>query len=75
MKSIIKKTNKKIKDFFDVKKYKKKVNTLEVKVQALSDEQIELLKADRRMLNENINLKEHIRELKKELKELKKERV
>lgn len=75
MKNIIDKINKKLKDISNVKKYKKKINTLEIKLQTLSDEQIELLKADRRMLNENISLKEHIRELKKELKELKKERV
>lgn len=60
----------KIKDFFNVRKYKRRINTLENKCQALSDELIELLKSDRSMLNDNIKLKEQIKELKKEIKEL-----
>lgn len=60
------------KDLVNVRKYKRKINTLEIKLQALSDEHIELLKADRSMLNNNIELKEQVRELKKELKEYKK---
>ncbi len=61
---------KKIKDLFNVRKYKRKISTLENKCQALSDEQIELLKSDRSMLNDNIKLKDQVKELKKENKEL-----
>ena len=55
----------------NIKKYKRKISSLEIKLQALSDEQIELLKADRSMLNDNVQLKEQVREQKKEIKELK----
>ena len=61
----------KIRELFNVRKYKRRINTLENKCQALSDEQIELLKADRSMLNDNAQLKEQVREQKKEIKELK----
>ena len=75
MRNITKKISRKIKDFFDVKKYKKEKNTFENKYLARNEQYIELLESDRSMLNENISLKEQVRELKKELKELKKERV
>ena len=75
MKNIIKKINKKIKDLFDVKKYKRQKNTYENKYLARNEQYIELLESDRSMLNENVSLKEQIRELKKENKELKKEVV
>lgn len=75
MKNIIKKINKKIKDFFDVKKYKRQRNSFENKYLARNEQYIELLESDRSMLNENISLKEQVRELKKEIKELKKEVV
>ncbi len=66
----MKKIISKIKDLFNVRKYKRKISTLENKCQALSDEQIELLKSDRSMLNDNIKLKDQVKELKKENKEL-----
>lgn len=71
MKNIIKKASRKIKDLFDVRKYKKQRNTFENKYLARNEQYIELLEADRSMLNENVQLKEQIRELKKEIKELK----
>lgn len=61
----------KIKDFFDVAKYKRQRNTYENKYNARNEQYIELLESDRSMLNENINQKEQIKELKKEIKELK----
>lgn len=67
----MKKLFRKFKDLMNVKKYKRKISSLEIKVQALSDEYIELLKADRSMLNDNVQLKETVREQKKEIKELK----
>ena len=67
----MKKLFKQIKDLMNVRKYKRKISSLEIKLQALSDEQIELLKADRSMLNDNVQLKEQVREQKKEIKELK----
>lgn len=67
----MKKVINKIKDFFNVRKYKRRISTLENKCQALSDELIELLKSDRSMLNDNIKLKDQVKELKKEIKELK----
>lgn len=66
----MKKIISKIKDLFNVRKYKRRINTLENKCQALSDEQIELLKSDRSMLNDNTKLKDQVKELKKENKEL-----
>lgn len=63
----------KIKDYFDVKKYKRQRNSFENKYLARNEQYIELLEADRTMINENISLKEQIRELKKEIKDLKKE--
>lgn len=66
----MKKIISKIKDLFNVRKYKRRISTLENKCQALSDEQIELLKSDRTMLNDNIKLKDQVKELKKENKEL-----
>ena len=71
MKNILKK----IKDLFDVAKYKRQRNTFENKYLARNEQYIELLEADRSMLNENIQLKEQIRDLKKEIKDLKKEIV
>lgn len=68
---IFTKMKNKIKDFFDVRKYKRQRNTFENKYNARNEEYIELLQADRSMLNENVQLKEQIRELKKEIKELK----
>lgn len=68
---IIEKIGKKIKDFFDVRKYKRQRNTFENKYLARNEQYIELLESDRRMLNENVSLKEQVRELKKEIKELK----
>lgn len=68
---IFKKIKEKISDFFNVKKYKRQRNTFENKYNARNEEYIELLQADRSMLNENVQLKEQIRELKKEIKELK----
>lgn len=62
---------KKINDFFNVKKYKKENNSLKIKYAALNEEQLELLKSDRSMLNENIDLKNQIKDLKKEIKDLK----
>lgn len=63
---------KKIKDLFDVAKYKRQRNTFENKYHAVNEKYIDLLEADRTMLNENVQLKEQIKELKKEIKELKK---
>ena len=68
---IFKKIKEKISDFFNVKKYKRQRNTFENKYLARNEQYIELLEADRSMLNENVQLKEQIRELKKEIKELK----
>ncbi len=73
MKNIIKKASRKIKDLFDVRKYKKQRNTFENKYLARNEQYIELLEADRSMLNKNIQLEAQIRDLKKEIKELKKE--
>lgn len=61
----------KIKDFFDVAKYKRQRNTYENKYRARNEQYIDLLESDRSMLNENINLKDQIKDLKKEIKELK----
>ena len=44
---------------------------MENKYNARNEQYIELLESDRTMLNENIKLKEEVKELKKELKELK----
>lgn len=71
MKNIIKKASRKIKDLFDVRKYKKQRNTFENKYLARNEQYIELLEADRSMLNKNIQLEAQIRDLKKEIKELK----
>ena len=68
---IFKKIKEKISDFFNVKKYKRQRNTFENKYLARNEQYIDLLEADRSMLNENVQLKEQIRELKKEIKELK----
>lgn len=68
---IFKRIKEKISDFFNVKKYKRQRNTFENKYLARNEQYIELLEADRSMLNENVQLKEQIRELKKEIKELK----
>ena len=63
---------KKIKDLFDVAKYKRQRNTIEIKYHAANEKYIELLENDRSMLNENIALKETVKQLKQEIKELKK---
>lgn len=65
----------KFKDLFNVAKYKRQRNTFENKYLARNEQYIDLLEADRSMLNENVQLKEQIRELKKEIKDLKKEIV
>lgn len=62
-----------INDLRNIKKLRRERNTLENKYQATNLKYIELLEQDRSMLNENINLKETIKELKKEIKDLKKE--
>ncbi len=69
--NILKKINSKVKDFFDVRKYKKQRNTYENKYNARNEQYIELLESDRSMLNKNIQLEAQIRDLKKEIKELK----
>ena len=73
--NILKTVKRKIKDLFDVRKYKRQRNTFENKYLARNEQYIELLEADRSMLNENVSLKEQVRDLKKEIKELKKEVV
>lgn len=68
---IIKSIKNKIKDLFNVAKYRRKANTLENKYIATTEKYVDLLESDRSMLNENVQLKEQIREQKKEIKELK----
>ena len=52
--------------FYNVAKYKRQRNTIEIKYHAANEKYIELLENDRSMLNENIALKETVKQLKQE---------
>lgn len=71
MKNIINKISKKIKDFFDVAKYKKQRNTAVTKYNARNEQYIEILETIPILVKKLDNYEEQIKKLKEERKELK----
>ena len=64
---------KKIKDLFNVLKYRKEINTIENRYSTLIEKYTTLLEKDRSMLDDNINLKNRLLETEKIIKEYKKQ--
>lgn len=73
MKKILNKISKKINDFFDVIKYKRKANTAINMYHARNEEYIEALKTMPILVNQILDLQNQVKKLKDERKELKAE--
>lgn len=71
MKNIFKTIEKKVKDFFDVKKYKKQKNTFENKYLARNEQYIELLETIPMLVKKLESYEAQIKEQKKDIKEYK----
>ena len=64
---------KKIKDLFNVLKYRKEINTIDNKYNTLVEKYTTLLEKDRSMLDDNNILKNRLLEAEKTIKEYKKQ--
>lgn len=69
---MIKKIGNKIRDFFDVQKYRKKANSAINKYHARNDDYVSALETVQILVLQNVEFQKQIEKLKQERKELKK---